>query len=158
MDKLTKKQQQMVEESVWVVHTCLAKLGETTNEDLRQIGYMYLCNLVTRYDHKKGAKWTTYAYSCMLWHLSKHLNRQRKVENRQNELFDCCQNEEIDIETMIESKDCYSILTEQEKEFAEYRAVKLTYKEIADKMNMSVPQLKRLEKGARCKIIAYLRY
>lgn len=59
---LSKSQQEIIENSLWVVNTALKKQGLENNDDLRQDAILYLCQCLTRFDPLKGVKWSTYAY------------------------------------------------------------------------------------------------
>lgn len=59
---LTAEQQNIIENSIWVVNTALKRQGLTYNEDLRQSAIVYMCECLMRFDPSKNIKWTTYAY------------------------------------------------------------------------------------------------
>ena len=59
---LTPEQQNIIENSIWVVNSALKRQGLTHNEELRQSAIVYMCECLMRYDPSKNIKWTTYAY------------------------------------------------------------------------------------------------
>src|SRR5574344_1642765 len=59
---LTAEQQNIIENSIWVVNTALKRQGLTYNKDLRQSAIVYMCECLTRFDPSRNIKWTTYAY------------------------------------------------------------------------------------------------
>lgn len=59
---LTAEQQNIIENSIWVVNTALKRQCLTYNEDLRQSAIVYMCECLTRFDLSRNIKWTTYAY------------------------------------------------------------------------------------------------
>lgn len=59
---LTAEQQNIIENSIWVVNTALKRQGLTYNKDLRQSAIVYMCECLMRFDPSKNIKWTTYAY------------------------------------------------------------------------------------------------
>lgn len=59
---LTAEQQNIIENSIWVVNTALKRQCLSHNEDLRQSAIFYMCKCLTRFDPSKNIKWTTFAY------------------------------------------------------------------------------------------------
>lgn len=59
---LSLEQQEIIENSLWVVNTALKRQGLQTDEDLRQSAILYMCKCLERFDPSKDIKWTTYAY------------------------------------------------------------------------------------------------
>lgn len=59
---LSSEQQDIIENSIWVVNTALKKQGLQADEDLRQSAILYMCKCLERFDPNKNIKWTTYAY------------------------------------------------------------------------------------------------
>ena len=59
---LSKEQQDIIENSIWVVNTALKKQGLQSNNDLRQSAILYMCGCIQRFDPTRNIKWTTYAY------------------------------------------------------------------------------------------------
>lgn len=59
---LSKEQQKLVEDNLWVVNTALQKQGLSMQEDLKQDAILYMCKCVMRFDSTKNVKFTTYAY------------------------------------------------------------------------------------------------
>ena len=59
---LSREQQDIIENSIWVVNTALKKQGLQADEDLRQSAILYMCKCLERFDPNKNIKWTTYAY------------------------------------------------------------------------------------------------
>lgn len=59
---LSLEQQEIIENSIWVVNTALKRQGLQADEDLRQSAILYMCKCLERFDPSKDIKWTTYAY------------------------------------------------------------------------------------------------
>lgn len=59
---LSKEQQDIIENSIWVVNTALKKQGLQSDEDLRQSALLYMCKCIERFDPTMNIKWTTFAY------------------------------------------------------------------------------------------------
>ena len=62
---LSKDQQKIIEESLWIVDAVLKRQGFTDDEDLRQDTVLYMCKCLERYDETRGVKWSTYAYKSL---------------------------------------------------------------------------------------------
>lgn len=76
--KLTSEQQKTILNSMWVVNTVLKELGESGNQDLKQFAVLSLCECLNNFDASKGTKWTTYAYSTLLYKLKRERQRELK--------------------------------------------------------------------------------
>jgi RNA polymerase sigma factor, sigma-70 family len=61
-EKLTPREQEMIEEALWAVNTALKLQGLSHDEDLRQDTILLLCKYVKRFDESFNTKWTTYAF------------------------------------------------------------------------------------------------
>lgn len=59
---LSLEQQEIIENSLWVVNTALKRQGLQADEDLRQSAILYMCKCLERFNPSKDIKWTTYAY------------------------------------------------------------------------------------------------
>lgn len=59
---LSREQQDIIENSIWVVNAALKRQGLQADEDLRQSAILYMCKCLERFDPSKDIKWTTYAY------------------------------------------------------------------------------------------------
>lgn len=59
---LSKEQQDIIENSLWVVNTALKRQGLQTDEDLRQSAILYMCRCLEKFDPSRNIKWTTFAY------------------------------------------------------------------------------------------------
>lgn len=75
---LSREQQDIIENSIWVVNTALKRQNQSRNEDLRQSAILYMCECLLRFDDKIGIKWTTYAYKNVLL----YVKRAKMRENR----------------------------------------------------------------------------
>lgn len=73
-DMLSKEQQDIIENSVWVVNAVLKQQGLQGNCDLRQSALLYMCRCLEKFDPQKNIKWTTYAYKNVYLHV-KRLHR-----------------------------------------------------------------------------------
>lgn len=99
---LSKEQQSIIEDSIWVVNTALKNQGlelSPKTEDLRQSAILYMCKCLERFDPTRNIKWSTYAYK----NVYLYIKRQNKREIR------CRQHE-------IEDEDIYKTLEEYEAE------------------------------------------
>ena len=77
---LSKEQQDIIENSIWVVNTALKKQGLQADCDLRQSAILYMCRCLQRFDPNRGIKWTTYAYKNVFL----YIKRQHKKEIERN--------------------------------------------------------------------------
>lgn len=73
---LSKEQQDIIENSIWVVNTALKKQGLQADEDLRQSAILYMCECIQRFDPTQQVKWTTFAYKSVYL----YIQRQHKKE------------------------------------------------------------------------------
>lgn len=95
MEQLTSEQQEIINNSLWVVNAALKKLGLQTSEDYRQSGILYLCKCLLRFDASKKTKWTTYAYKNVYFYL-------KRIHNDENKYQNCLLNEDYEsIEELI---------------------------------------------------------
>lgn len=69
---LTKEQQKLVADTLWIVKACASRVVKTVNrgsldfDDLVGYGYFGLCKAALRFDPSKGNKFSTFAYpTCM---------------------------------------------------------------------------------------------
>lgn len=80
---LTESEKEIVLNSLWVVNSVLKELGESSNQDLRQFGIMYMCQCLKRYDSSKGCKWTSFAYNSLMFKVKqkrdKEYNRHKNL-------------------------------------------------------------------------------
>lgn len=76
---LSKTQQNIIENSIWVVNTALKRQGLQADEDLRQSAILYMCKCLERFDPSQDIMWTTYAYkSVFLFIRRTHAKEMRK--------------------------------------------------------------------------------
>lgn len=76
---LSTEQQNIIENSIWVVNTALKKQGLQADEDLRQSAILYMCKCIQRYDPEKHIKWTTFAYKNVYLFIKRtHIKRMVK--------------------------------------------------------------------------------
>lgn len=68
---LSKEQQKVIENSIWVVNTALKKQGLQSDKDLRQSAILYMCKCLERFEPDKNIKWTTYAYKSVSLYIKK---------------------------------------------------------------------------------------
>lgn len=76
---LSREQQNIIENSIWVVNTALKKQGLQADEDLRQSAILYMCKCLTRFDPSKNIKWTTFAYKNVYLFI-KRMHRKEKLK------------------------------------------------------------------------------
>lgn len=79
-EMLSKEQQDIIENSIWVVNTALKKQGLQADSDLRQSAILYMCRCLQRFDPNRGIKWTTYAYKNVFL----YIKRQHRKEIERN--------------------------------------------------------------------------
>lgn len=80
---LSMEQQEIIENSLWVVNTALKRQGLQTDEDLRQMAILYMCKCLERFDPSKNIKWTTYAYKNVFL----YIKRTHGKENKKRSMF-----------------------------------------------------------------------
>lgn len=59
---LTFEEQNIIENSLWIVNTALKRQGLQANEDIKQSAILYMCKCIKNFDPSKQIKWNTYAY------------------------------------------------------------------------------------------------
>jgi len=83
MEKLTAHQQEIIENSIWVVNTALKNQGlalSPKTEDLRQSAILYMCEALQRFDPNRKIKWETFAYkNVYLFIKRKHIKEVKKL-------------------------------------------------------------------------------
>lgn len=62
MRPLTNAEQNLIEDSLWIVNTVLKNESLQCDNDLRQSAILYMCECLLRFDCTKNIKWSTYAY------------------------------------------------------------------------------------------------
>ena len=82
---LSKEQQNIIENSIWVVNTALKKQGFQGDEDLRQSAILYMCKCLERFDPSKNIKWTTFAYKNIYLFIKRTHNKEKKLAKRMTE-------------------------------------------------------------------------
>ena len=75
---LSKEQQNIIENSIWVVNTALKRQGLQADEDLRQSAILYMCKCLERFDPSKDIKWTTYAYKSVFLFIRRTHGKEMK--------------------------------------------------------------------------------
>lgn len=76
---LSKEQQNIIENSIWVVNTALKRQGLQADEDLRQSAMLYMCKCLQHFDENQNVKWTTYAYKSVFLFIKRtHGKEMRK--------------------------------------------------------------------------------
>lgn len=78
---LSREQQNIIENSIWVVNTALKKQGLQSDDDLRQSAILYMCKCLTRFDPTKNIKWTTFAYKNVYLFIKRTHLKQREKES-----------------------------------------------------------------------------
>lgn len=78
---LSTEQQDIIENSIWVVNTALKRQGLQADNDLRQSAILYMCKVLERYNPEKDIKWTTFAYKNVYLFIKrthrKEINKQK---------------------------------------------------------------------------------
>lgn len=75
---LSREQQDIIENSIWVVNTALKKQGLQKNKDLKQDAILYMCQCIERFDPNKNIKWTTFAYKNVYLFIKRTHNKEKK--------------------------------------------------------------------------------
>lgn len=75
---LSLEQQNIIENSIWVVNTALKKQGLQGNKDLKQEALLYMCQCLERFDPTKDIKWTTFAYKNVYLFIKRVHNKEQK--------------------------------------------------------------------------------
>lgn len=78
---LSKEQQDIIENSIWVVNTALKQQGLQANEDLRQSAILYMCKCLERFDPTKNIKWSTYAYKNVFLYIKRTHYKETKKQS-----------------------------------------------------------------------------
>ena len=77
---LSKEQQQIIENSLWVVNTALQKQN-IEDKDIKQDALLYMCKCIERFDPSKGIKWETFAYKNVYLYIKRHNAREKLNQN-----------------------------------------------------------------------------
>ena len=121
--QLTAEQQQIVEDSIWVVNTALKKQGLSADEDLRQSAILYMCKCLLRFDPEKNIKWTTYAYkNVYLYILRVHRKEVQKKSRVMGEDLFAVLHKDMDFnESVIILDKVFSLCTPEERQVLELK-------------------------------------
>lgn len=79
---LSKEQQDIIENSIWVVNTALKKQGLQADEDLRQSAILYMCECIERFDPSQEVKWTTFAYKSVYLYIQRQHKKEMLYKSR----------------------------------------------------------------------------
>ena len=79
--KLSNKEKEIIQNSLWVVNSALKSLKLERDKDLRQDCILYMCHCLKRYDKSKGVKWTTYAFKCITMYASRENAHRKQVDS-----------------------------------------------------------------------------
>lgn len=115
---LTKEQQNIIENSIWVVNTALKKQGLQKDSDLRQNAILYMCLCLARFNPDKNVKWETFAYKSVYLYIKRLNYKEVKRKSR-----------EVSLDTMYSVKasetwvDELEQLNEEEIAIAKLKAV-----------------------------------
>ena len=121
---LSAEQQNIIENSIWVVNTALKRQNLTYNEDLRQSAIVYMCKCLLRYNPNSNVKWTTFAYKNVYLYI-KRVNRKENIRQKIEiaDEFVCEKN--IDIVEYNDSnlvlRDIYNLCTPREQQLLELK-------------------------------------
>lgn len=162
---LTKDQQDLIENSLWIVNTALKKQHSQHNEDLRQSAILLLCKCVEQYDSSKGVKWSTYAYRRIYFYVMKENIKAQKYKSKIVSLNEVI-NEDGDtldevivgddgsrFEDELMIKDIKKVCNNKEKKIVDMRKEGYKLAEIANEMNLCTSsiysKLKKVKDKAR---------
>lgn len=130
MDMLTFEEQNIIENSLWIVNTALKKQGLQGNEDLKQSAVLYMCKCIKKYDPSKQVKWNTYAYKNVFL----YIKRTNAKDNKRQSAF-----VNQDIYDMVEPVICHR---EQTNNFNESKFTLEKVKRVLDPKERQVIDLK----------------
>lgn len=141
---LSKEQQEMVEDAMWVVNWVLKEQNLWGNEDLRQDALLYLCRCAERFNEKADTKWTTYAYK----NISLYVKRKNILESMKNDMYKPEEEKPSKVisadymETKALLKEVYSKCNDREKKILVLKLKGYKIREIAEIMGISMPIVK----------------
>jgi RNA polymerase sigma factor (sigma-70 family) len=121
--KLTTEQQQIIQDSVWVVNTALKKQGLSTDEDMRQSAILYMCKCLLRFDPSKNVKWTTYAYNNVYLYIMRVHKKEVQKKSRLvgEDLFAILHKDEDFNEEVVVLDQILGLCTPEEREVLELK-------------------------------------
>lgn len=156
---LTAEQQNIIENSIWVVNTALKNQGLSLSpktEDLRQSAILYMCKVIQRYDPSRNIKWETFAYKNVFLFIKRQHLKEIKMENWEvdDEITYALQATELPLEQLElfdESKcmveqimnDC----TPKERQYLTLKIQGYKGEEIASKMRVSQSFISKCRKN-----------
>lgn len=153
---LTAEQQNIIENSIWVVNTALKRQGLTYNEDLRQSAIVYMCECLMRFDPSKNIKWTTFAYK----NVYLYIKRTYKKEHKRTQYE--CDDDLMLIEEPIEPKqdifiveDIMALFTPNEKKILMLKLQGYKYGEISIKLHCSISKINNYMRSIRAKTMEF---
>lgn len=138
---LNEEQQQIIENSLWVVNTVLKELGLSGNEDLRQEGILYMCKKLETFDPTRGILFTTYAYKNVFLRL-RSLNAKQCLKNsvldelppdNSHKVLES-KNEETSINAKLLLEEIANVCTPKEKQVLALKGCGFTHNEIGEKL------------------------
>ena len=153
---LSSEQQDIIENSIWVVNTALKRQGLTHNEDLRQSAIVYMCECLMRFDPSKNIKWTTFAYK----NVYLYIKRTYKKEHKRTQYE--CDDDLMLIEEPIEPKqdifiveDIMALFTPNEKKILMLKLQGYKYGEISIKLHCSISKINNYMQSIRAKTMEF---
>ena len=146
---LTKEQQDVIENSLWIVNTALKKQGLQNDEDLRQSAILYMCTCIERFDPSKNVEWSTFAYKNVYLYLKRFNKKERQNVERilleDNLFYLSDQNESPKIKDFDNSVDKLEALknfcTIEERRCIDLKLAGYKFSEIGALMNCSVSKI-----------------
>jgi hypothetical protein len=161
---LSLQQQNIIQDSLWVVNTILKKQGLQSDEDLRQSSIAFMCECLQRYDPNKCSKWTTYAYKNIYMFVKRQNSKRQKLDSQVFNLTDLGDDFVADNSLGINAqpkmdnrcllKEIYSNCTPEEKTVLQMRLRGLSLMDIAiskhstiDKVRGVLRRIKRNQRG-----------
>lgn len=156
--QLTLKQQQEIENSIWVVNTALKKQGLSNNEDMRQSAILYMCSCITRFDPTRNIKWTTFAYRNVYLFIKRTISKERKkasliIKEDFDELANFIIADNRDYGDAVGLSDCIrTVCSSEEQIIVELKGQGFNNNEIAHKLHCSTSKINGCMKRIREKI------
>lgn len=138
---LTKEQQDIIEQNLWIVNSVLKKQGLSYDNDLRQSAILYMCICLERFNPAFNVQFSTYVYkSVYLYVKRKHLAeiKTKKMEAELDYSTDKAEDNESDVLNKLRVSDVLNKCSDTEQKILKMKMRGYTHKEIGDELNCSV--------------------
>lgn len=154
---LTPEQQNIIENSIWVVNTALKRQGLQHNQDLKQAAILYMCQCLLRFEPHKNIKWTTFAYKNVYLFIKrenlKELKHQGPISNDDISKYEeIIEDESRDFDAPILYERVLTICTPKEKQILELKRQGYSHREIGCIIHCSLATVQTNVRNIREKI------